>query len=151
MSMVAISWLMIVVMVKSVDEDNQSNSFKITHLKNQTTVESSNLTDKTQAVESISYTSQASASTTSNLVIPAISSEQERVSTLAQRKEGLPVFLKIAEQSIAEQQQKIAQAKKQGANLSDIAALESRLAQMQQAKIQVLARNKDITEESAKL
>ncbi len=148
---VGMVWLMIGGVIFSIHDDSTPQSFKVSSQTHTFSIAPTPSINKHQANTPTSATEQMPVNATNSLVIPMMSSEEERLTTLAQRKQGLPIFLKVAEQSITEQQQKIAEAKKNGTNASDLAALENRLAQMQQAKLQVLARNQDIVEETAKL
>ena len=148
---VGMVWLMIGGVIFSIHDHSTPQSFQVSSQTHTFSIAPTPSINKHKANTPTSATEQMPVNATNSLVIPMMSSEEERLTTLAQRKQGLPIFLKVAEQSITEQQQKIAEAKKNGTNASDLAALENRLAQMQQAKLQVLARNQDVVEETAKL
>jgi hypothetical protein len=77
--------------------------------------------------------------------VPGFASPAEQLQTRELRRSALPQFLSIADSSIAKMQGDIAAARAHGAASSDIAAMESRLQDMQRMRQQVLARNSDIS------
>lgn len=78
------------------------------------------------------------------LTVPAIASEAEREKTATERKAVLPVFLKAADESMAQLQREIALAKARGASATEITKQEEKLKRIQIVRQQVLARNSDV-------
>lgn len=78
-------------------------------------------------------------------VVPAFTSDTQRLATQEQRREAMPAFLQAADATLARVRGELAELEARGAPATEIAAKAGQLRRLTEVRAQVLARNADIT------